>query len=105
MQCDHRDLIRKYLDSELAGREKESFERHLCSCSECSRELSFYKGLDEKAKGLEPALPPQDFTQRVMAGIEEPGRAAAPNPVYMKLRWAVAYAATAAGVLVPLLGY
>ena len=105
MQCDHRHLMRKYIDFEMNPREKDNFEKHLAACPECGKELSFYKGLDEKAKGLKPALPPQDFTQRVMTGIEEPGRAAAPNPVYMKLRWAVAYAATAAGVLVPLLGY
>ena len=105
MSCNRRDFIRKYLDSELAGKEKESFEEHLGSCPECSRELSYYKGLDEKAKGLKPALPQQDFTRQVMEKIKNPGRTGVYNPLYLRLRWAVAYAATAAGVLVPLLGY
>jgi predicted anti-sigma-YlaC factor YlaD len=48
MTCqDHKDLMMAYLDNELNDQQRRTFEAHLTSCPECTKELGEFKKLKQ----------------------------------------------------------
>lgn len=62
MKCQNaRELLSSYIDGVLSEKEKSSLERHLASCSRCSREAAQLRYIIETLHGLEEATAPSDF--------------------------------------------
>jgi len=58
MTCqDHKDLMMAYLDEELNEAQRRTFEGHLASCPECTRDLAHFrrlKALTDSVAFVEP---------------------------------------------------
>jgi hypothetical protein len=66
MNCDEvKSLLSDYFDDELPSRERAAVERHLASCSDCTRELRRIGELSAMAKGLVDPEPPAQLWRRI----------------------------------------
>ncbi len=80
MDCqDVYKLMNRYIDQEITLEEERVFEFHLGRCLKCQKEFS---GLKELSSFLDTLEPPRDFTDKVMARIQEEK-----NPFYKKWKF------------------
>jgi anti-sigma factor RsiW len=86
------------LDGLLPGPAAAEAGQHLAGCQDCRLLVDSYRALAEALDGLEPAAPPADFTEGVLARIDERERNAA-----RERRAALAVLAGAAGIAAVLL--
>jgi tetratricopeptide (TPR) repeat protein len=85
-----------YLDGELAPRRVRGVERHLAACEQCRRVLAQRRQELAAMGDLSLRTAPDDFTERVMAGLAaRPTPTARPAP---RLRPRLAYAAAGAAL-------
>ncbi|WP_026694546.1 anti-sigma factor [Peribacillus kribbensis] len=64
------DTLIDYLNGHLSPAEKQQFEEHLKTCSECRAELELWNSVSEDLIfQSEPVSPPEGMKERVLAGI------------------------------------
>lgn len=77
MDCgEARQMMDNLLDGDLEERSRYALERHIADCEVCARQYEETRAVEQWARGLKPASPTADFTERVMA------RVAADEPIY-----------------------
>lgn len=65
------ERAQRYLDDLLPEPERARAEAHLASCVDCRLVLDGCRALAEALSGLPAALPPPDFTEAVLARVQE----------------------------------
>jgi anti-sigma factor RsiW len=104
MRCGEADAFtHAYVDGELAGKERESYEQHLLECDACSRTCRLQARFKAAVRGHMPRLPvPVAFRMRLEQAI------AASPAIRRRFVWdqypRLAPAAAAATILVVILG-
>lgn len=65
------ELAQRLVDGGLESGERDAAERHAACCAGCAALVDSYRFLGEALEGLDCPPPPPDFTQGVMARIDE----------------------------------
>lgn len=65
------ELLSQQLDEPLSPQEKQELEEHLAACPACRRDQEELEQLDQALRNLEDIQAPADFTQRVMAQVQQ----------------------------------
>jgi anti-sigma factor RsiW len=63
------ELIRRYLDGELAPADALELRDHLATCDRCRMSLAALERLDARLRNLDRLVPTRDFTARVRAHV------------------------------------
>ena len=102
MTCEQFDArLPDYMEGDLAGDEREAFERHAESCAHCRPILEDLKAIVARAGALGPIEPPRDLWSGIEARIDTrvvPLGSRRPMPVARTLAAAVVLMAVTAGV-------
>ena len=65
------ELLSQQLDEPLSPREKQELEEHLAVCPSCRKDKEELEQLDQALRNLGEIQAPADFTQRVMAQVQQ----------------------------------
>ncbi len=65
------ELLSQQLDEPLSPREKQELEEHLAACPSCRKDKEELEQLDQALRNLGEIQAPADFTQRVMAQVQQ----------------------------------
>jgi hypothetical protein len=68
---DIKELLPSYLDDFLEPEKKKIIEEHLCSCSQCSKELADLKKAMQMLQEIEEVDTPPWFKQQIMARVRQ----------------------------------
>jgi hypothetical protein len=68
-RCDQLRRVQDFLDGELAGEERRSFERHLASCAICAREQASLERAFRALDRMPLAAPSPELVDRVLARV------------------------------------
>ncbi|MBI1755555.1 MAG: zf-HC2 domain-containing protein [Fimbriimonas ginsengisoli] len=96
--CKHvSNSLSAYLDRELAGGESLRIRAHVESCRACRDEFESLRELKNRLSSMEPALPPDDFEERLIlaVGANSPRMLRARQPSSTRLFLGVATLAAA----------
>lgn len=65
------ELLSQQLDEPLSPQEKQELEEHLAACPSCRKDKEELEQLDQALRNLGEIQAPADFTQRVMAQVQQ----------------------------------
>ena len=65
------ELLSQQLDEPLSPREKQELEEHLAVCPSCRKDKEELEQMDQALRNLGEIQAPADFTQRVMAQVQQ----------------------------------
>lgn len=65
------ELLSQQLDEPLSPQEKQQLEEHLAACPSCRKDKEELEQLDQALRNLGEIQAPADFTQRVMAQVQQ----------------------------------
>ena len=65
------ELLSQQLDEPLSPREKQELEEHLAACPSCRKDKEELEQMDQALRNLGEIQAPADFTQRVMAQVQQ----------------------------------
>lgn len=65
------ELLSQQLDEPLSPQEKQELEEHLAACPSCRKDKEELELLDQALRNLGEIQAPADFTQRVMAQMQQ----------------------------------
>lgn len=65
------ELLSQQLDEPLSPQEKQELEEHLAACPSCRKDKDELEQLDQALRNLGEIQAPADFTQRVMAQVQQ----------------------------------
>lgn len=65
------ELLSQQLDEPLSPQEKQELEEHLAACPSCRKDKEELEQLDQALRNLGEIQAPTDFTQRVMAQVQQ----------------------------------
>lgn len=65
------ELLSQQLDEPLSPQEKQELEKHLAACPSCRKDKEELEQLDQALRNLGEIQAPADFTQRVMAQVQQ----------------------------------
>ena len=65
------ELLSQQLDEPLSPQEKQELEEHLAACPSCRKDKEDLELLDQALRNLGEIQAPADFTQRVMAQMQQ----------------------------------
>ncbi|MCI7659467.1 anti-sigma factor family protein [Flintibacter sp.] len=72
ISCEHAwELLSQQLDEPLSPQEKQELEEHLAACPSCRKDKEELEQLDQALRNLGEIQAPADFTQRVMAQVQQ----------------------------------
>lgn len=66
------ELLSQQLDEPLSPQEKQELEEHLAACPSCRKDKEELEQMDQALRNLGEIQAPADFTQRVMAQVQQP---------------------------------
>ena len=73
-RCPREVDIVAFLQDELTRGQKQTFEKHLATCSSCAKEIEPYRKLIGRLLTPLPAMPTRDLTPDILARIPSPLR-------------------------------
>jgi len=65
------ELLSQQLDEPLSPQEKQELEEHLAACPSCRKDKEELEQMDQALRNLGEIQAPADFTQRVMAQVQQ----------------------------------
>lgn len=65
------ELLSQQLDEPLSPQEKQQLEEHLAACPSCRKDKEELEQMDQALRNLGEIQAPADFTQRVMAQVQQ----------------------------------
>lgn len=65
------ELLSQQLDEPLSPQEKQELEEHLAACPSCRKDKEELEQLDQALRNMGEIQAPADFTQRVMAQVQQ----------------------------------
>lgn len=76
------DMLNRYIDNELSGKELSDINDHIKSCDSCLNLLKAQKVTDNQLKKLEIFNPSPDFTERIMRKVHSAAQPFKPKKSY-----------------------